>query len=189
MRRIDREMGVEFGLYVIDKARFGVLSCVTGEGLPYAIPLSIARAGNVLYFHSAKLGTKVDLLQDGTRVCIVFVGDVVVPELYSVEELEDMVKDKRTAAELTRRVFTTQYESTIVKGTVRRVVDEAEFKEGLRVVSEKFVPTKMPYFEAAYEAGKPITYVYAIDMDEITAKRKKYDKHGVEMKFQREEED
>lgn len=55
MRRKDREMSSEFGLKVIDKSRYGILSTVDEE-LPYGIPLSIVRDDNTLYFHSAKQG-------------------------------------------------------------------------------------------------------------------------------------
>ena len=53
MRRKDREMSAEFGLSVIDKAQFGVLSLVNMENEVYSLPLSIARDGDRLYFHSA----------------------------------------------------------------------------------------------------------------------------------------
>ena len=69
-------MPSDFGLQVIDKAPYGTLSITDTEGNPYAIPLSMARSGEFLYFHSAKSGTKVDLLQPGTSVCITFVADV-----------------------------------------------------------------------------------------------------------------
>lgn len=91
MRRIDREMGVEFGLYVIDKARFGVLSCVTGKG-SLCHPIVHRSGRKCPLFSLCKTGHKGGSAADGTRVCTSFVGDVVVPELYSVEELEDMVK-------------------------------------------------------------------------------------------------
>lgn len=51
MRRRDREMNREFGLEVIDKSIYGVLSIVADDNEPYSIPLSIVRDGNKLYFH------------------------------------------------------------------------------------------------------------------------------------------
>ena len=54
MRRKDREMDRDFGLMVIDKARFATLAMVTEDGKPYAIPVSPARVGDVLYIHSAR---------------------------------------------------------------------------------------------------------------------------------------
>lgn len=65
MRRKDREMNTEFAKQVIDRSRCGVLSILeTGSGTPYSIPLSIVRDDELLYFHSAKEGTKVDLFSE-----------------------------------------------------------------------------------------------------------------------------
>jgi len=68
MRRKDREMDQDFACDVIDRSQFGVLACVTPDGKPYAVPLSIARNGNRLFFHSATAGSKVDYLPDGQEV-------------------------------------------------------------------------------------------------------------------------
>ena len=81
MRRKDREMGRDFGLTIIDKSQYGVLSVTDLNDQPYAIPLSVVRKDDWLYFHSAKSGTKVDLLQSGATVCVTFVGKVNVPEV------------------------------------------------------------------------------------------------------------
>ena len=61
MRRKDREMPLQFAHQVIDKATYGVVSMIDGE-MPYSVPLSIVRSGDVLYFHSAMQGRKVDVL-------------------------------------------------------------------------------------------------------------------------------
>jgi hypothetical protein len=45
----------------------------------------------------------------------------------------------------------------------------------------------MPYFEAAAESGMSRTVVIRIDIETLTAKRKKYDADGVEMKWGRME--
>ena len=183
MRRKDREMGKDFGLEIIDKAHFGVLS-VADEGESYSIPLSIARKDNKLYFHSAMGGTKVELFENEPFATIVFVGEVKVPENYSKEELQEMAADEQKAVDLIRKVFTTEYESCIVKGKVRLTGEEEEI-EAHRVICEKFTPSKMDYFDVAVKAGLHRTNVYAVEIEEITAKRKKYDAQGEEMKFQR----
>ncbi|MDO5649033.1 MAG: pyridoxamine 5'-phosphate oxidase family protein [Gallicola sp.] len=184
MRRKDREMGKEFAFEVIDKADFGVLSVPAGEET-YSIPLSIARKGETLYFHSAMEGTKVDVFRKEPSARIVFVGEVKVPENFTKEELEEMAADEKKAVDLIRKVFTTEYESCIVKGPIRLVEDEREEEEGHRVICEKFTPSKMDYFEIALKAGLHRTNIYAIDIEEVTGKRKKYDQYGEEMKFQR----
>jgi len=92
MRRKDREMNSEFAREVIDRSQYGVLACVTPDGKPYAIPLSIARDGDRLFFHSATAGSKVDYLPDGKEVALTFVSHVQLPELFNSEELVGMLE-------------------------------------------------------------------------------------------------
>lgn len=185
MRRKDREMNPDFGLSVIDKAAFGVLSVTDENGLPYSIPLSVARNGNNLYFHSAKAGRKVDLLTPEATVRVVFAANVQVPELYAAAELEKLKLGGGKAAELTGRIFTTEYESAIVSGHISLVETDAEKREALRIICEKYTPSKMDLFDMAIQSGMGHTNIYAISIDEITAKRKKFDARGEEMKWGR----
>ncbi len=187
MRRKDRAMDREFGLRVIDNAAYGILSMIDEQNEPYGIPLSIARDGNTLYFHSAMDGKKVKSLLKNPRVNIAFVGEVKVPENYRHEELQEMAKDPSRAATLISNVFTTEFESVIVMGTVKRVDEESEKIEAMRFICKKYTPTKMAYFDMATESGLSRTNVYSIEIQEITAKRKKYDKSGEEMKWGRME--
>ncbi len=186
MRRKDREMDKEFGLKVIDKSQFGVLSIVD-DNVPYGIPLSIARDGNRLYFHSAMDGRKVKILEKNPNVSVAFVGEVKVPEIYSKEELDEILKDKSKAGLLTSNIFTTEFESAIVAGKARLVEDEEEKIKGLRLICQKYTPTKMDYFPMAAKSGLKYTNIYCIEIEEITAKRKKYNSKGEELKWGRTE--
>lgn len=187
MRRKDREMSSEFGLEVIERAQYGVLSMVDDKGEPYSIPLSIARKGDFLYFHSAKEGKKVELFEREPKVRVVFVGNVEVPELYSNEELEDISEDKGAAAALASTVFTTEFESAVVSGTVRIVQEKEEKIEALRLICEKYTPSKLKYIDIAIDGGLHRTNIYKIKIEEVTAKRKKFDDKGEEMKWGRME--
>jgi|LSQX01.3.fsa_nt_gb nitroimidazol reductase NimA-like FMN-containing flavoprotein (pyridoxamine 5'-phosphate oxidase superfamily) len=187
MRRKDREMSAEFGLSVIDRAQFGVLSLVNMENEVYSLPLSIARDGDRLYFHSATAGLKTELLEDGKKVRVVFVSDVRVPDLLDEQTLEEIVQEGQELSTLGSKVFTTEYSSAIVSGRVSKLREDQQKLHGLRIISEKFVPAKMAFFEAAASASLDITDVYWIEIESITAKRKKFDQQGQEMKFQRME--
>ena len=185
MRRKDREMDREFGLKVIDKSIYGVLSMVDNDNELYGVPLSIARDGNTLYFHSAMDGRKVKALEENPKVSVVFVGETKIPEIYSNEELDEIMKDKSKAGILSSKVFTTEFESAIVVGRVKLVEDDEERVRGLRLICEKYTPTKMVYFPMAVKAGLKGTNVYSIEIEEITAKRKKYNVNGEELKWGR----
>jgi nitroimidazol reductase NimA-like FMN-containing flavoprotein (pyridoxamine 5'-phosphate oxidase superfamily) len=187
MRRKDREMSREFGLKVIDKSRYGVLSMTGEDNEPYGIPLSIVRDGNNLYFHSAMDGRKVKIFATSPKVSIAFVGETKIPENYTKEGLDEIVKDESKAVLLISKVFTTEYESAVVKGKVKLVEDEDEKIKAMKLICEKYTLTKMDYFNMAIKSGLKRTNVYRIEIEEIKAKRKKYDIHGEEMKWGRME--
>ncbi len=186
MRRKDREMGREFALEVIDGSRYGIVSMVDEENKAYGIPLSIVRDENTLYFHSAKDGKKVNIFSKSPRVSIAFVGQVEVPENYIKEELDEMVKDPSKAKLLISNVFTTQFESTLIRGKVEMVEAENEKIKAMKLICHKYTPTKMDYFDMAIRVGLPRTNVYKLEIEEISSKRKKYDISGEEMKWGRE---
>jgi nitroimidazol reductase NimA-like FMN-containing flavoprotein (pyridoxamine 5'-phosphate oxidase superfamily) len=187
MRRKEREMARVFGLSVIDKTRFGTLSTIDNQGKPHGLPLSIVRNGDVLYFHSSKEGEKVEILENNPYVSISFVGDVKIPENYTEEELDKIAKDASITARLISSVFTTEFESAIVTGKVEKIQNENEKIDAMRLICEKYTPEKMKYFNAAIKSGLGRVNVYKVSIEtgKITAKRKKYDSNGEEMKWGR----
>lgn len=187
MRRKDREMGREFALDLIDRAPYGVLSVIESDGVPYGLPLSLVRKNDTLYFHSAKEGKKVESFKHNIKVCITFVGETNIPELYSDEELNEFHTDKSKAKHLISRVFTTEYESAIILGKISLIEHSDEIIEAMRLICQKYTPSKMEYFPIAMEASFNRINVYKVTIEQITAKRKRYDKTGEEMKWGRTE--
>jgi len=185
MRRKDREMDKDFAYAVIDKAEFGTLATINEDGNPYCIPISIARKDDKIYLHSAKLGTKIENIMRNPKVCMSFVGDVHVPVELN-DEKAPMASEENIHKTLETR-FTTEFESAVVFGTIIIVDDKNEKIEGLKLITEKYCPNDMPYFEAAINKSYNVTYVLRIDIEHITGKRKKFDKSGIEMKFKRME--
>lgn len=184
MRRKDREMGLCFAHKVIDESRFGVLSVSDGNSFtPYSIPLSLVRCEDFLYFHTAMEGHKIELLSLHDQVRVVFVGNVQVPELFTNDQLDEMVRNKEQAIRLISSVFTTEYESAIVEGHVAEVADKDEKTFALKLICEKYTPDKMAYFDHALKAGLQRTKIFRIEMETVTAKRKKYDENGNEIKW------
>lgn len=166
MRRKDRMMDKDFALSVIDRAEYGTLATINEDGSPYCIPLSMARENDNIYFHSAMEGHKLENIRRNPNVCLSFTGEVRVPPV-------------------TVDTFTTEFESAVVFGTASVVENPMERKAALRLISEKFAPESMPFFEQAAEKALNITCIVRIDIKEITGKRKKYDTKGVEMKWGR----
>lgn len=183
MRRKDREMGKKFGMEVIDKSIYGIISMIDENNEPYGIPLSIVRDENILYFHSATDGKKVKIFEKNSNVSVAFIGETKIPENYTKDELDEIVEDESKAALLTSNVFTTEYESAVVKGRVKLVENEEEKIKAMKLICGKYTPTNMDYFNMAIKAGLKRTNVYKIEIEEIKAKRKKYDINGEEMKW------
>lgn len=182
MRRKDREMDTDFGLYIIDKSRYATISVTDALGEPYSIPISTVRIENKIYLHSAMGGRKVDLFTPDQAVCMVFVADVQIPELYTRDELNEMAIDESKSSLLARRVFTTEFGSAVVKGKINVVENEGERIDAFTALCSKYCPDKMDLVPAAIRAGGSRAFIYGIDILELTAKRKKYDTEGNEMK-------
>lgn len=174
-----------FAYSIIDKAEFGTLSTINEDGTPYCVPISMVRKDDIVYIHSATQGNKIENILRNPKVCMSFVGEVQVPPPGSKDELKDALNDLETFKKLASEKFTTQFESAIIFGDAVIVTDRDEKVLGLRLLCEKYNPWNMAYFEAAVEGAYKITNVIRIEIKEITGKRKKYDKDGIEMKWGR----
>lgn len=165
MRRKDREMDKEFAYNVVDKAPFATISMVRADKTAYGVPISIVREGNHFYFHSAMEGEKIESLFKQPQVCISAVS-----------------KCKPVSSQ-----FTLEYESAVFFGNAVMVKEKEEKIHGLFLLCKKFANENMHHFQKAVEGSLERTAVIRIDITHITAKRKQYDKNGVEMKWGRME--
>lgn len=165
MRRNDREMNREFALAVADKCEYATLAMIDTGGKPYCLPITIARDENIIYFHSAKEGQKIDALKNNPAVCMSCVGDTF------------RATDK----------FTTEFESAVLHGNAAEVTDDAEKIHALRLICQRHTPANMHQFDRSIEKSLSRTGVWKIEIARIAGKRKKYDKNGEEMKFGRME--
>lgn len=186
MRRNDRAMDRAFALEIIDEAAFGVLS-LAKDGEPYGLPLSMVREGNRLLFHTALEGHKYDFIEDGARAHVVFISRVGVPDLYSTEELDELAASGKGAASLLSQVFTTEYASAMVRGEIRELRDPADKMRALELICLKYTGDKMKYFKEAAESGGPLVRIFEVSLDEVTGKRKAFDRDKKELKFGRRE--
>ncbi len=166
MRRKDREMDKDFALAVVDKCEYAALALFAADGFPYCLPITIARDGDHIYFHSAKEGKKIEALHQDPHVCLACVGDT--------QRLEHK--------------FTTEFESAIVFGLAAEVTEKEEKLLALRLLCQRHNPDNMSKFAEAARKGLPRTAIWRITIQEITGKRKKYDQEGKEMKFGRMEQ-
>ena len=101
---------------ILDHASHGVLALAGDEGYPYAVPLSYAREGDTLYFHSAVNGHKLDAIErcDKASFCVVDTDEV---------EPEE---------------FTTYYRSVIAWGRVSVLTHDGEKRRALTALADKY---------------------------------------------------
>lgn len=177
MRRKDREMDEKFAYGVIDKVEFGTLATVNEDNTAYCIPISFARSENKIYMHSAFQGTKINNIKANNKVSMSFVGSTNIP----FPDPESAIGIKPSD------VYTTEFESAIIKGTATFVEDEEEKKLALRLICEKYCPNNMQFFEEVVKSALKITCVIRIDIEDVKGKRKKYDINKQEMKWGRME--
>lgn len=151
MRRKDRLMSKEWALEIVDKCEWATLATIDTDGMPYCIPLSIARIDGDIYFHCAKEGKKIGCFKRSDDVCISCVGDTLRPD------------DE----------FTTKYESAMVRGKISHVLDEKEKIEALRAICQRHTPKNMPNFDEAIARSLAITDIWKVTIQDIDGKRRK----------------
>ena len=147
MRRKDRMVEAQECSDILMKAEFGTLATIGENGYPYSIPLSYCYIDDVLYFHCAGTGKKLDDIEYNSKVSFSVVGST------------NVIQEK----------FTTTFESVILFGTAEIATGEDK-ERGLLGLVEKYSPD-------FYEAGKQYiakavdhTTVVMIKVDHITGK-------------------
>ena len=146
MRRKERQMPEEFAWEVADKCEYAFLAMTAEDGSPYGLPVTIARDGRIIYFHSAMEGRKVECLRRSPRVCLSCVGDT---------------------------PFTTLYESAVVFGMAEEVTEDDEKIRALRLLCQRHTPDNMEGFSRAIAKSLGRTGVWRITVEEITGKAKR----------------
>ncbi len=151
MRRKDRERDAEFARNILANCLYATLSTVNADGTPYGVPVSPVLVGDVVYFHCAPAGQKLDNIARQPRVCLSCASDV------------------RTIPE----EFTTQYASAVVFGAANCVEDANERRMALVKLCEKYTPKHMHLVDAMIARSFHRTAVYKIVIERITGKQKK----------------
>ncbi|MDL2214444.1 pyridoxamine 5'-phosphate oxidase family protein [Clostridia bacterium OttesenSCG-928-O13] len=152
MRRKDRALSQEDTMELLAKGEWGMLATADAEGAPLATPLSYVMLEDVVYFHCAKQGHKMDNLAAQKNVCFCVVGET------------QPVYDGNP---------TTYYESVMVHGTAFAVEDEGEKRRILLALCEKYLPQHMEQSAQAMEKSIGVTAVVGIRPRQVTGKGKR----------------
>ena len=150
MRRGDRAIAASEAQEILRKGEYGILSTVSNDGQPYGVPVSYAYTGEVIYFHCAVDGHKLDNLRANNRVSFCVVGKT------------QVLPDK----------FATNYESVIVFGAAHEVVD-GEKHAALIELLKKYSPGFMEKGERYIKGDGPKARIYKIVIESLTGKARK----------------
>ncbi len=118
MRRKKQALSSEQNSTVLNRATSGVLAVSGDDGYPYAVPLSYAYHDNKLFFHCAKTGHKLDAIARNEKAS------------FCVIDRDQVVQEE----------YTTYFRSVIVFGRARVLTDDAERRQALEMLAEKYSP-------------------------------------------------
>jgi len=151
VRRADRQIPTEDTIAVLKSADYGILSTVSADGSPYGVPLSFVYTGDVIYFHCAPEGHKLDNILQNPEVCFCAVSQA------------ETLADK----------FSVRYASATVFGKAEVVKDDDEKRAALVALVQKYspghIPAGMDYINRDFH--KPL--VVKINVQKMSGKSRK----------------
>ncbi len=150
MRRADRAISESEAKGILQAGEYGVLSTVSVDGQPYGVPVSYSYVGDVIYFHCALEGHKLDNLSSNNKVSFCVVGKT------------QVLPDK----------FATNYESVIVFGKAFEITDD-EKQTGLVEILKKYSPGFVDKGLRYIEGDGPKARVYKIIIESMSGKSRK----------------
>ena len=143
-RKIESKEEIE---QILNKGEYGTLATIDESGYPYSVPLSYVYYKNCIYFHSAKVGHKIDSIKNNDKVSFSVVG----------------------ATEVLPSKFSTKYESVIAFGSAIEI-DGAEKEMVLLKLIEKYSPDFLEEGKLYISKAKDATSVVKISIDYMTGK-------------------
>lgn len=122
IRRIKRALSIDEAKRLLKENKRGVLSVNGDDGYPYSIPMSFYydEIENKIYFHSAKVGHKIDSIIKDNKVCFVTNDD---------GYLED-------------GDWAYYVSSCVVFGEANLIDDKLKSKEKLNLLAQKYFPSQ-----------------------------------------------
>ena len=148
MRRKDREIKDKDEIEQIIRSAQICRLAMARENQPYVIPLNFGYRDNVVYFHSASQGKKIDIIRENPRVCLEFSIDA------------ELVRAEKSCE------WGLHFKSAIGFGTAQFVEDTEEKKKALDVIMDHYGGTGDDYSEKMLK----ITSVIKVVLTELTGK-------------------
>ena len=150
MRREDKEINDIATIEgIIRKARVCRLA-LSENGRPYIVPLCFGYKDNNLYFHSAREGTKLDIIKKNNNICFEIDIDV------------EFVKSKEVCG------YNMKYQSVIGFGKAAFIEDIESKRKALDIIMQNYSDES---FEYPVEAVKNTITIIRIEVESMTGKK------------------
>jgi nitroimidazol reductase NimA-like FMN-containing flavoprotein (pyridoxamine 5'-phosphate oxidase superfamily) len=168
IRRKEKQLTIEECIEVLTKAEYGTIATMGSDGYPYAVPVNYVYHNGNIYFHCAKVGHKLDNIDNCSNASFNVVTDVWVVPLIPGGEFNVSIQEFGG--------FDTNFNSVIIFGKAKEVFDETEKMDGLSALLEKFldITAHNKYREAGIkyiERSREKTKLIRIEIVHMTGKR------------------
>lgn len=150
MRRFKQELPYDECLSILQSHHSGILALCDLHSYPYALPLSYVYDENCIYFHSAKEGHKIDILQKNPKVSFCIIDQDV------IQPLE----------------YTTYFKSVIVFGNIEILEDNESKIEPLKKLGSKYAPNNTKEaLDKEIQVGINNLVILKLNIDKISGKQ------------------
>lgn len=149
MRRFRQQVSDEECIKILKTQKRGVLSMYGENGYPYSIPINFYydETDGKIYFHGARQGNKIDLLNENNKVC------------FCVYD-QGFVREGEWAYNVT---------SVIAFGRITRLEDPESVEHHSRLLGRKYAPTE-EYVEQEIKRSLSRVNMLVMTIDHMTGK-------------------
>ena len=149
MRRREKEIVEKAEIEAVIAAAEVCRLAMADNGQPYIVPLCFGYRENVLYFHSAMEGKKLDILKKNNRVCFEF-------------DIDIEIKEGKTGCD-----YGMKFQSVIGFGQAYFIDDDESKRSALDVIMRQYTTDEFEFPEKAVDK----TVVIKVEIESMTGKR------------------
>lgn len=151
LRRSNQAIPEDECIQILKRQTFGVLALDGDDNYPYAVPMSYVYHDNKIYFHCAQSGHKIDSVHRNDKAS------------FCVTDLNEIVPEQ----------YTTYYRSVIVFGHIRICETEAEKREILGLIIDKYSPDETEGRQAEIDKTADRVCIMELDIEHMSGKEAK----------------
>jgi len=155
MRRKEKEItDIKDMITIIEKAEICRLAMVDGDR-PYIVPLNFGYRENVLYFHSAREGKKIEILRKNPQIC------------FEIETDTAMIEAEAACD------WSMKYKSIIGSGKAEFIEDPAEKAMAFDIIMHQYSPGRKYSYPPAMIGAVTL---FKVAVEEISGKQSGFSK-------------